>query len=292
VSRRTAIGCALVVVLAAMVTTALVGTRREDARAIERPTGVGPQGSVPQFVVECAWSHTAPDDPIVHAHHAGAAHLHDFFGNSSTSADSTLDSLLAADTTCDHKADTAAYWAPALSDHGEVVRPVRSLAYYRPGPGVDPTTVEPFPPGLVMIGGEADSGAQPVDVAAWRCGASPVLASEPPICPRQAPLGVRVVFADCWDGRRTDSDDHVSHVARSASGACPSSHPVPIPQLTFEIRYLIHGDGHRLELASGGVHGVHADFVNAWDQRALEREVHACLNLGNVCGVVSNRATG
>ena len=39
-------------------------------------------------------------------------------------------------------------------------------------------------------------------------------------------------------------------------------------------------------------HGVHADFLNAWDQETLEREVHACLNGANVCGVVSNRATG
>ncbi|MFS8585164.1 MAG: hypothetical protein FWJ72_08760, partial [Acidimicrobiia bacterium] len=28
------------------------------------PTDPGPQGRVPQFVVECTFSHTAPDDPI------------------------------------------------------------------------------------------------------------------------------------------------------------------------------------------------------------------------------------
>ena len=47
-----------------------------------------------------------------------------------------------------------------------------------------------------------------------------------------------------------------------------------------------------LKLASGGVHGVHADFVNAWDQDTLEREVRACLNGGKVCGVVSTEPTG
>ena len=54
----------------------------------------------------------------------------------------------------------------------------------------------------------------------------------------------------------------------------------------------VWGDPAGLELASGGVRSLHADFVQAWDQDALEREVRACLNLANVCGVVSNRATG
>jgi hypothetical protein len=58
------------------------------------------------------------------------------------------------------------------------------------------------------------------------------------------------------------------------------------------VHYPIHGDGHALTLSSGGPRTFHADFVNAWDQSTLEREVHACLNLGNVCGVISNRATG
>ena len=292
-SRRTTVGAVLLVALTVAATVGFLAGRREDARAVERPSGVGPQGAIPQFVVECAWSHTASDDPIVHPGHKGASHVHDFFGNTSTSADSDLESLLVSGTTCEQKLDTAAYWAPALYDHGEVVRPIGSVAYYRPGPGVDPTTIEPYPAGLVMIGGDpSGSSGHARDFASWRCGASPRLAPEPPTCPGLAPLSARVVFPDCWDGRRTDSDDHVSHVAHSRDGSCPPTHAVPIPQLTFEIRYPIHGNGHRLELASGGVRSVHADFVNAWDQDALEREVHACLELGNVCGVVSNRATG
>ena len=70
------------------------------------------------------------------------------------------------------------------------------------------------------------------------------------------------------------------------------SHPVPLPQLVFEVRYPVTGDPSALELASGGTLGVHADFLNAWDQAALEREVRVCLNGEHVCGVVSNRATG
>jgi hypothetical protein len=145
---------------------------------------------------------------------------------------------------------------------------------------------------MMVAGDPATQGAQPLAVAAWHCGASPALASEPPSCPSTAPLGVRIAFPDCWDGERLDSDDHRAHVARSVGGRCPEDHPVPLPQLIFEVHYPVTGDPTDLALASGGVHGVHADFLNAWDQATLEDEVRLCLNGGHVCGVVSNRATG
>ena len=126
---------------------------------------------------------------------------------------------------------------------------------------------------MMVAGDMATVGPQAPAVAAWHCGASPILAAEPPTCPRTAPLGVRIAFPDCWDGEHLDSDDHRSHVARSDDGRCPDDHPVAIPQLIFEVHYPVTGDPDGLELASGGVHGVHADFLNAWDQDTLEREV-------------------
>ena len=41
----------------------------------------GPQGNQPQFLVECAFSHAAQDDPIVFPDQPGMSHLHVFFGN-------------------------------------------------------------------------------------------------------------------------------------------------------------------------------------------------------------------
>jgi hypothetical protein len=254
---------------------------------------MGPQGRVPQFKVECGWSHRAPDDPMVEPGRPGASHLHDFFGNVTTDASSTAAGLIGADTTCQNKLDTAAYWAPALLRDGVPVEPAGSVAYYRPGAEVEPSAVRPFPAGLLMVAGDPGArAAQPPGIAAWHCGASPVLHGTPPACPRTAPLAVRVVFPDCWDGARLDSPDHRAHVTYSDGGTCPGSHAVPVPQLVFEVRYPVTGDPAGLELASGGVVGVHADFVNAWDQPALEREVRVCLNRAKVCGVVSNRATG
>jgi hypothetical protein len=284
-----------VVLVIAVATVGLIAVATSDAAhpSGERVPGMGPQGGAPQFKVECAWSHAATDDPIVHPGRPGRSHRHDFFGNTATDASSTPGDLVDGETTCQNKLDTAAYWAPAVYRDGTPVVPAGSVAYYRPGPGVDPATVRAHPAGLVMISGDAaTSKPQPLEVAAWRCGASPLLHTEPPICPRTAPLGVRIAFPDCWDGKGLDSTDHRSHVAHSEGGRCPDDHPVALAQLIFEVHYPVSGDSGGLELASGGTWGVHADFVNAWDQETLEREVRVCLNRSKVCGVVSNRATG
>jgi hypothetical protein len=279
-------------VAAGLVVAVVALTGRGDA-ADTQVAELGPQGRVPQFKVECAWSHAATDDPIVHPGRPGRSHLHDFFGNRQTDAHSTVARLLDADTSCQNKLDTAAYWAPGLLRDSAPVEPTGSVAYYRPGPGVDPASLHPYPAGLMMVAGDPTTeGPQALAVAAWHCGASPVLTAEPRDCPSTAPLGVRIAFPDCWDGEHLDSDDHRAHVARSVDGQCPSDHPVPLPQLIFEVHYPVRGDPAGLELASGGVHGVHADFLNAWDQATLEREVRLCLNGEHVCGVVSNRATG
>src|SRR3546814_13557141 len=114
---------------------------------------MGPQGRVPQFKVECGWSHTATDDPIVHHGHPGRPHLHDFFGNTATDARSTPESLVGGDPTCQTQLDPAAYWAPALQRDGAVLQPTGSVDYYRPAVGRDPTQRVLLPHVLVPVAG-------------------------------------------------------------------------------------------------------------------------------------------
>lgn len=282
-------------VVAAAAITAVAG-RGGSATADPPPGGtptihLGPQGTVPQFVVKCAYSHSAPNDPIVHPDMTGMSHRHDFFGNRTTDASSTLDALVGGPTTCDERLDTAAYWAPSLLDHGEPVTPLGVVAYYRPAPGVDPTTLATIPAGLMMIAGDATAqGPQAIEDAAWTCGSSSDLQTAPPTCPADAPLRARMTFADCWDGRHLDAADHRSHVARSIDGRCPRDHPVVMPQLTLTVRYPVSGGGHELSLASGPTYTVHADFLNAWDEHELTSRIDLCLHRGVVCSVASNRA--
>lgn len=264
----------------------------EDGSA-RAPTGgtpdqplTGPQGAVGQFAVDCAWSHSAFDDPIVHPGHAGASHRHDFFGNTTTNADSTYGELLDGHTTCTQTLDTATYWAPSLLDaDGLPVRPVGSTAYYRAGAGVDAMLLESYPPGLMMLAGdpEADS-PQPVSVVAWACGAGGRRDAAPPACAEGVGLRLLVTFPDCWDATQTDSDDHRAHVAYSHQGRCADTHPVPIPQLQFAIDYP-PVDPQGLSLASGAIETAHADFWNTWDQAKLDTEVDVCLRQQNVCSL-------
>jgi len=270
------------------------GDRSIDAGAAAAvrvsPTQAGPQGRVPQFVVECGFSHAGPDDPIVHFGHPGRSHLHTFFGSTVTDASTTAGDLAEGGTTCEQELDRASYWAPALLERGRMVTPTDAVAYYRPGVGVDPDAVEPYPFGLKMIGG--DQGAsepQPLDTVAWACGTGSERHATPPACPEGRPLRLLVSFPDCWDGEHLDSGDHVSHTARSADGACPESHPVAVPQLLLSIAYPMTGGGHDLSLASGSLLTAHADFFNGWDEQKLATEVSSCIHQGVTCGVVSSR---
>lgn len=289
------VGASVLLGVGAWIAVTRGGTVVDDREAVAADQPViplGPQGIVPQFVVECAFSHAAPDDPIVFPGEAGASHLHHFFGATQTDASSTPASLRGTPTTCQQPRDTASYWAPALYRDGVEVEPITLNAYYRPGPDVDPGSVEPFPADLAMIAGDPTATtAQPLSVVGWHCGSSPELTPQPPTCPDGAPLALRVTFPDCWDGDRVDSDDHRAHVARSHDGACPDEHPVPIPQLIVDIHYPVAGEG-PFALASGTPLTAHADFLNAWDQDKLETEVRHCINRELICGVVSNRATG
>ncbi len=253
----------------------------------------GPQGNTPQFVVECDFSHAASDDPIVHPGKPGASHLHDFFGNTTTDAFSTYETLEAGTSTCEQQLDRASYWAPALLRDGQPIDPVKSTAYYRPGIGVDPTTVQPYPAGLMMVAGSAAATEpQPVSIVAWSCGTGIERAATPPTCPDGRDLRLLVTFPDCWDGANLDSEAHVGHVAYSSGGQCPAGFPVPVPQLQFSVEYPVTGPTDDLLLASGPIITGHADFFNAWDPAKLATEVTSCLHRQVVCGVTSGRKTG
>ena len=252
----------------------------------------GPQGAVGQFAVECDFDHFGPDDPIVHPGHPGASHLHQFFGAVGVDAESLAGDLVSGRTTCDQQGDTAAYWAPALIGASGPIEPIRSVAYYRAGPHVDPERVEPYPPGLMLVAGDSRAiEPQPVSVVAWSCGTGSVREATPPDCSRAPSLRMIVTYPDCWNGHDLAAGDWFDpaqrHAAYSAGGECPAAFPVHIPQLQFAIDYppvpADELDG--LALASGDIHSGHADFWNTWHQDKLTREVTQCIGRNLVCNV-------
>jgi hypothetical protein len=135
-------------------------------------------------------------DPI-----AFTQHLHDQFGNTSTSNSSTGQSLVAnKGTSCRTSWFTSAAWYPAAQNV-----PVDRIAVYYRAPG-DQTKIRAIPTGLGIIAREA------------------VIRSN----------NVTMKFPDCWDQQRLNPADMVMS---NSSGVCPSSHPYRIPRINFLIQY-------------------------------------------------------
>lgn len=274
------------VVVALVVAATGVAVWRTSGTGGDERDAAAPVGpSEGRFVVECEFSRSAPNDPIVHYGMTNMAHMHDFFGSTVVDAWTTTEDLVAGDTTCRTKQDRASYWAPALYDGDRKIDPAGSNAYYRAPPGVDPATVQPFPLGLkVVAGNQFSPGEQSTDIVGFSCGFNPRRSASPPDCGEGSPLRLRVTYPGCWDGERLDSEDHQSHMAYSGPQGCPDDHPVPVPELEFVIEYPFWGDASNLRIASGETFTAHADFFNAWDEETLAREVRACINADVVCG--------
>lgn len=242
------------------------------------------------FTVDCRFSHRAADDPIVHPEQPGASHVHDFFGAEDTDAHSTAEQLRRGSTSCDDREDTAAYWAPTVYLDGAPLEPSIVRVYYRAAVGADVKRVQVLPPDLELIAGDMDRAAgdwPPLDEVGWGCGGRPKrLRHTPPTnCTVAAPVTLRLVFPDCWDGDHARSADHRSHAARSTRGRCPPSHPVPILQVQLSIQYPLWQttegesppDTAHLALASGRWEGSHGDLLNAWDPDRLRHQTELCI---------------
>jgi len=268
------LGIAGVVAAAAIAVWAALaaGPSTSGAKAVNPFAGVN-------FISACRFSHEATDDPIVYPGQPGKSHDHTFVGNTSTDANSTLDSLRAAGTTCQRPADKAGYWMPTLIVDGQAVMPAGATIYYRRN---TLARVHAFPAGFKMIAGDSKA-TTPQDrrITFWNCGVESGMppSDTPPACPdgRGEGLRLHVNFPSCWDGRSTDSADHKSHVAYPTAGVCPADHPVAVPVITLIYRYPVSGD-HEFALSSGGVYSAHADFFNAWNQGRLTQLVNFCLN--------------
>ncbi|MEU4620726.1 DUF1996 domain-containing protein [Actinoplanes sp. NPDC023801] len=242
---------------------------------------------VPEFHTNCTVANEAPDDPIVFPKLAGASHLHTFFGPKVT-ADSTPEQLRTQPTTCDAAGDNSAYWAPTLLLNGKPVKMKDFRAYY--GAKIkDPATVVPFPPGLVMVQGDAKRQvATPKGASGqfWCAGSAEIGRSADGNWPRCAAGGnliYQLTYQDCWDGKHIDSPDHKSHMGPSVNGVCSGKYPVAIPNISMMLGYdSLGGDG--LTLSSGMASSIHGDFMNAWDPAKLAALVKVCINANAKCG--------
>jgi len=208
------------------------------------------------FNFDCEVSHFNLDDPIVFPGQVDAAHDHMFWGNTSTDAFSTTQSLLANDdSTCEGRRDgnQAAYWTPVLFDaFGNTVEPTDIDVRYRGRRGVNP-----IPNGLEMLTTPDVLGADANDFEIERDGDGMEFEISYPNCLAVDPNGSPVL----------SSADNTSHTAFSSDG-CPASHPYRIPRLQVNLEFDLDIDTDwRLSsdhdgMAKGAT--LHADYMAAW----------------------------
>ncbi len=283
-----------------------------DEAFSERDDGSG------AFRTHCLESHQSYDDPLVYPNQPGATHYHVFFGNPDVDAFTTIESLRnSARTTCDGLTlNRSAYWVPALYDaYGQRITYIEPLFYYKTGYHRPASSIQAPPSGLRMIAGQAmPNQLQSTQVVKFRC-ASWVSdqiwfdQGDPldhvayiPDCPVDDLLEMRIVFPQCWDGQNLDSPDSKEHMAypseatppQTGTGSCPASHPVAIPEISYNFNIYItneSGPSSSWSLSSDmndalpGGHSAHADWMNGWDEEVMQAIVDNCLQPAFECSV-------
>ncbi|KAG9089779.1 hypothetical protein FS749_001061 [Ceratobasidium sp. UAMH 11750] len=258
-------------------------------------------------------------DPVVQPGTTPSQHVHTVHGGSGFRSNSTFESLRAAScTNCLIKQDLSNYWFPKLyfrdpkTKKFEAVPNGGLLVYYQNrgtqdringGPGL-----KAFPPGFKMITGNPCSRSKKYAeglgtqaelrerAVGWIClrYTTPNKDYEGhgfPTTDCEAGFQSRLHMPACWDGKNVDSPDHMSHVAYLSSldnGNCPSTHPIGLMKMFFEVTWDIHNfasrwtpaDGWPFVYATGDPTGYswHGDFQNGWDVNVLQNAIDNCNN--------------
>lgn len=269
-----------------------------------------------EFRTTCLVSHMNFDDPLLYpgASNVGRSHHHTYFGNTASSATVNLNNLRSVGrSTCSGgDANKSSYWVPSMIDTrtGRAVRPRDIGVYYKAGFSSHPQDIQPMPVGLKMLSGKGmalvgePSGR---DAPAFHCHyegpqSGPELKGKSvPACPYTSPNSYtragsivwgQIDFPMCWDGRNLDSADHRSHMANKwdFGGECPSSHPVELPSITFNVLWPVgpNDDPSAWRLSSDMPShqdgwSFHADWINGWDPEIVKIWVERCLHTKADC---------
>ena len=281
--------------------------------AIPRSETAGVEGA---FRFSCEPSHNAYDDPIVYPGQPGKAHLHTFFGNTGTNANSTYQSLrTSGESSCNNLLNRSAYWIPAMMNgSGRVVMPNMIGIYYKRAPQGSKFCAPPYaqaclplPRGLRYLFGynmNDPARSDPKLMRWFNCdgpgavsGRFATMAEALRGCPAGARLGAIIVGPNCWNGKQLDTPDHRSHMAYQDWGdwgypRCPSTHPYLLPFFEASAWYTNDGTAGAWHFSSDRMAGMpnlpagtsfHADWFGAWDDITQNTWTANCIDKSLSC---------